>query len=92
MYIFADFVEILLPAVGSERARSKTKFAGAGAQAPPLLLADLELCDECSHGCLLVGCAEDAEMVGARQVGDVIGEPGWGRTSDLLIKSQLLYR
>jgi hypothetical protein len=26
------------------------------------------------------------------QVRDVIGEPGWGRTSDLLIKSQLLYR
>jgi hypothetical protein len=39
--------------------------AGAGAQAPPLLLADLEIRDDCGHSCLLVRCVDDAEMVAA---------------------------
>jgi hypothetical protein len=33
-----------------------------------------------------------AHAVGAKKCELCVGEPGWGRTSDLLIKSQLLYR
>ena len=46
---------------------------------------------ECCQRCANWSCSEFAQSVDVSEVAVFIGEPGWYRTNDLLIKSQLLY-